>query len=442
MLALALVACGHHNAGTTDANNGGDGGNGTADGNGDGSGSGGGDAGMPAGGMLDPGFGSGGIVTVSSTGADHAYDLAVQPDGKIVVVGDAHEGMLVLRFLDNGALDPAFGTGGRVTIGTTFNFGHGVALQPDGTIVVAGYVDGGTVVRLTATGALDPTFGNAGIATTTPREANDVTVRGDGTLVVCGLTSQGAGTQQYGYVTRLSATGAVDTTFGTNGYSMLTAEAGGGFYRLAIDAQDRIVALGTVYYDYPSGNGDNFMLGRFLADGTPDPGFPNGYQLAGGQQSLAHDLALQPDGQPIEIGETSDFDGDGHLYMLAHRTDTSGVADQSFGPDGDHKWIPYELLNASAQGVTLQPDGAIVVVGEGTVEGSNSDQMWASVARLTSAAMSDGSFGTNGAMRFTVGSLDLHPRATALASSGAIYVTGFESMPTSGTSSVFLARVH
>ena len=122
-------------------------------------------------GSLDGGFGTGGkVLTDFAPGFDRATGVTIQADGKIVVVGsraDASDDSLVEIFIDvaiarydsTGALDPAFGTGGKVVI----NFGQvvdtgsideagGVAIQADCKIVVAGYswdvATGGSVFAL------------------------------------------------------------------------------------------------------------------------------------------------------------------------------------------------------------------------------------------------------------------------------------------------------
>jgi len=100
-------------------------------------------------GTLDTtGFGSPhGYVTTSIGAFDDGFAVAVQPDNKIVVAGNADAGMgdrlALLRYGSNGTLDPGFGTGGIVTrtaSGPSIIAGaFGVLLQPGGEIVVAGY---------------------------------------------------------------------------------------------------------------------------------------------------------------------------------------------------------------------------------------------------------------------------------------------------------------
>jgi uncharacterized delta-60 repeat protein len=98
-------------------------------------------------GTLDPGFGSGGIVTTDFAGAgDGATAIAVQTDGKLVVAGNSFNNsasnfnFVVARYNSNGTLDASFGTGGKATtdVGGRFARAYAVALQGDGRIVVAG----------------------------------------------------------------------------------------------------------------------------------------------------------------------------------------------------------------------------------------------------------------------------------------------------------------
>ena len=102
-------------------------------------------------GDLDTTFGTGGKVTTDfSGGTDQAFAVALQTDGKIVVAGEAKTGysredFALARYHPNGTLDTTFGTGGKVTTdfaGDTDQV-FAVALQPDGKIVVAGEAKAG-----------------------------------------------------------------------------------------------------------------------------------------------------------------------------------------------------------------------------------------------------------------------------------------------------------
>ena len=130
-------------------------------------------------GSLDTGFGSNGIVTTAISGNEYGWAIAQQPDGKLVIAGQAPSqagplGFAVLRYEDKGALDTSFSGDGSVITqltGLTNAEAHSLAVQPDGKILVGGFGINGmgdtdfTVVRYNANGGLDNTFGTNGIAT-------------------------------------------------------------------------------------------------------------------------------------------------------------------------------------------------------------------------------------------------------------------------------------
>ncbi len=90
----------------------------------------------------------------------------------------------LLRFNPDGRLDPSFGTDGRV-FSDAFSAGEGVALQPDGKIVVAGSPK---LTRFRPDGSLDPTFGTNGAIVTF--WARDVAIQPDGKIVVVGMSAR------------------------------------------------------------------------------------------------------------------------------------------------------------------------------------------------------------------------------------------------------------
>jgi len=128
---------------------------------------------LAADGTLDAGFGSGGRVTLVVDAYAIGQSIALQPDGKIVIAGYGSNGVdydvLVVRLAADGSLDPAFGGGTPILtpIGALEDTGRAVAIQSDGKIVVAGNTSAGSVydfavVRYLPDGSLDPAFGTGG----------------------------------------------------------------------------------------------------------------------------------------------------------------------------------------------------------------------------------------------------------------------------------------
>ncbi len=153
----------------------------------------------------------------------------VQPDGKIIVVGFADHGtqqvFAVARYLPNGTLDSTFSNDGRQT--TAFGAGdhraYAVALQPDGKIVVAGdaivnnEIDF-AVARYKPDGALDNTFSVDGKMTTNVGSFFDrayaVAIQPDGKILLGGTLTQSA-SSDFALV-RYQPNGTLDGSFGTS----------------------------------------------------------------------------------------------------------------------------------------------------------------------------------------------------------------------------------
>jgi uncharacterized delta-60 repeat protein len=155
-------------------------------------------------GSLDGTFGAGGIViTASGTGLkDAARAVAIQPDGKIVAVGESRSDVgvpsyfVLVRYGTDGSLDPAFGTGGIVftDFGYSTDLAYAVAIQCDGKIVAAGAVIGYrfALARYKPDGTLDTTFDGDGKVITPVgpmfAEARAVAIQSDGGIVAAGFS--------------------------------------------------------------------------------------------------------------------------------------------------------------------------------------------------------------------------------------------------------------
>src|SRR5262249_44539014 len=134
-------------------------------------------------GSLDQSFGAGGKITTDFFGSnDVAYRIALQPDGKLVLAGltfnpaTSSNDFAMARYKPDGSLDHSFGAGGKQTTDFFggFDYAAGLAIQPDGKIVLAGVAGHGNNVstydfalaRYNQDGSLDHSFGDGGKQTT------------------------------------------------------------------------------------------------------------------------------------------------------------------------------------------------------------------------------------------------------------------------------------
>lgn len=117
-------------------------------------------------GSLDSTFHGDGIMKQTSFFA-WADAMALQPDGKIVLIGDSDGAGIIARYKPNGSLDSAFAMNGVRLIPETYE-GVAVAMKPDGKILAALKAEAGddvvvVLAQLLPNGQLDPAFGDQGL---------------------------------------------------------------------------------------------------------------------------------------------------------------------------------------------------------------------------------------------------------------------------------------
>jgi uncharacterized delta-60 repeat protein len=279
--------------------------------------------------------------------------VVVQPDGKIVVAGSSSNAsnldFLLFRLLADGSLDPEFNYDGTVTtaVGSDDDEALTVVLQKDGKIVAAGYSSNGTdrdfaLVRYNADGSLDMDFGVEGLVVTSVGNSDDeitgIVLRDDGSILIAG------------------------SALGTSG---------------------RVV-----------------VLGRYLADGTLDPGFADdGFSFTGvGDDAQAESIVELDDQRILISGSYSDSTTTG-LMLVGYTAD--GQVDPTFGEDGVA--VPADSATASAgYGMAVRDNGAILVAGSvGEEEKQN-----AALFQFTGTGAVDSDFEDNGVLVTAVSAED------------------------------------
>ena len=333
-------------------------------------------------GSLDTSFGAAGLVTsdVGSGSADEARGVAMQSDGKIVVVGNAVVGrtannqtnfdFALARYNADGSLDTSFGSGGKVT--TDFNGqvdrALAVAIQSDGKIVVAGSagiasgigVDFG-IARYHSDGTLDASFGSGGKVTTDIASGTDiaqnVVLQANGAILVSGVLTIGNSSDLANTgLARYNPNGSLDTTFATAGKLTLPNlrldEA------MTLQGDGKIVIAGSVVVAASR----QFGVMRLDSNGSPDSGFGAGGLATTAfstQDDFGRAVAVQADGRIVVAGQSSNRS---NPDFAVARFAANGTLDPSFGTAGK---LTIDFFGSfdGAENVVMQPDGRIVIGG-------------------------------------------------------------------------------
>ncbi|MEU3605387.1 calcium-binding protein [Streptomyces sp. NPDC035033] len=364
-------------------------------------------------GDLDPAFDGDGRVVTDLGGFAGAQDVLVQPDGKIVTIGDSYSSetsgdFTLTRYNPDGSLDTTFGGDGVVTtdfVGANNDEGRGVALQPDGKIVaVGGSTDWGgngawAAARYLPDGSLDTSFGEGGRVLTeidvdAIETAEAVVVQPDG-KIVAGGSSNGVWS-----LVRWDSSGVPDPAFSGDGRvtTALGPTCCHGVNDLALQADGKIVA---------AGRAAGLTVTRYNPDGGLDTTFDGDGIVTTGAGS-GEGVALQSDGRIVVAGR------DGNAFLVSRFT-TGGAPDPSF--DGDGRVITsFGPEDGGASGVALQSDGRIVAAGH-----YNGDF---ALARYNTGGGLDPDFGGDGRVTTDFGGPDDAAAQVALQADGKIVAAG------------------
>lgn len=326
---------------------------------------------VTASGDFDSFFGTNGIVYVTQNNfnPDYAADIAVQADGKILVLSgtDSPHHFLLLRLNIDGSFDTTFGSGGFATLpanafGGDYSSAQSLAIQPNGKIVVAGYSNNGiksavALARFTSAGALDTTLNTTGKILTdisgSSASASSVLVQPNGKIVV------GCENENFALLIRYNDDGSLDTSFDTDGIAQISPVGDQlVLNKIILQADGKIVGAGRS----TSGINNSIALLRVNSNGSLDTTFDTDGIVTTFSDTLntsAFGLGLQSDGKIVIAGTKSDTD------VILARYFANGSLDTSFNSTGSV--LPF-IINAPASlkrasDLAIQADGKIVAVG-------------------------------------------------------------------------------
>ena len=380
--------------------------------------------------------------------SERASGIALQSDGKIIVVGttkpgtddapDSGNDFAVARINADGTLDGTFGVDGRVTI----DFGgddrcNDVVIAADGRIVVVGsrrtigpLEQDFAVARLNADGTLDNTFSADGMQTVDMLAgaddfANGIAMSGDKIVVAGASGLRAAGTTAFNFaVARLNGDGSLDSDFSGDGRQFVDFRGGGDVAEdVAVDRYGRVVLAGAAG---AADTGDaDFAVARLTAGGnldtffndidTPVPGNGHGRLLLDlGAFESALGLALEPNGADPEIYVAGYAGGvaDRRDFVLV-RLGPEGALDRSFGGGDGIQVTDFDNSDDFGWAVALAENGGAVVAGSSA----------GNFAVTRYLGELDGEFDVDGRQTMDFGGADTG-RAVVLQPNGAVIVAG------------------
>lgn len=346
-------------------------------------------------GSLDTTFGTGGKVTLHiDSGSEHGYDVLVQSDGKIVIVGgDRH--FYAARFNSDGSLDTSFDGDGKVTIdfGSTSGARRAV-LQADGKIVMAGFRNNGAkdffaVARLYVDGTPDTSFDGDGRLTTAfgagSEDAYDLALQSDGKIVVAGRSNNG--TNFDFALTRYNVNGSLDVSFDGDGRVLTDFGAFDQIHSVQIQADGKILVAGKTGANGPLSS--QFALARYNSNGSLDTTFDGDGRVTtnfAGDTDVIYSHQLQADGKILVVG--------GSIYNLSFnvaigRYNSDGSLDLTFDDDGK---VITEIAGtpSTAHDVVLLSASEFMIVGWAQNSATNTRDFL--VARYSSVTVTNPTF--------------------------------------------------
>ncbi len=317
---------------------------------------------------LDTSFNTTGTL-VAGTGS---YDgVAIQPNGQVVVAGIGGSNLVVTRYNANGTVDTTFGS----TLSETSPTFCKLAIDSSGNIDVV--VDSGSSVKLYQ---LSGTDGSTNWSTTltfaTSVVPQGLAIDSNGKIVVAGDSSSGTGI----YIARVTSSGSLDTTFGSSGYVNAPLSGAPSGMSLAFDSSGKILIAGS--------DGGDFSVVRLTSSGSLDTTFntTGEAKVNMGGTDTAYAVSPGPAGTIVAAGVS--IQG-GNNYDALIRLTSAGALDTTFNTTG-------KILGSSGSGtiraILVQTNGEILAGGDAS--SGTAQKVW----MFTPAGAADTAFASGGTL--------------------------------------------
>lgn len=337
-------------------------------------------------GIIDTSFGNLGIALYSNTGQKTPRSIGVQTDGKIIVVGNADNTLLVLRYNNNGTLDANFDTDGilNTTIPITTSIPNSqfvdnkaeLSIQSSGKLLISlTSQDDFGLVQLNSNGSLDTTFGTNGITllnNVNIEKTSFLILKPNGKIVIGGV-SNNVGNTNYKIISNIvSSNGIFESSSYFNTFTSCDRVRS-----LIVQSSGKTLVLSD---SYNTGNGNTQILTRYNTDGSLDLTFG----VNGIIENLFADLNLfqQPDGKFLICN-----------YYEIQRYSVDGILDTTFGNNGSTEFIlqnpnPVDIID----NIVITSDSKILLA----IDYLQGNKISFGVLKLNSNGSIDTTFGVNG----------------------------------------------
>jgi uncharacterized delta-60 repeat protein len=395
-------------------------------------------------GTLDTTFGSDGITSVGMFGTVEGGELAIQADGKIIVLNTLTEGLInyaaIFKFNNNGSRDTTFGTQGslRLTLGRLESY-RSLAVQADNKIVIAGEVFSiptrydFSCIRFNPDGSLDSSFDTDGKVTIVlgARDDNvsDLKIQADGKIILAGTSEQPPSNYEF-TILRYNANGSLDTTFDGDGIVITQRPTADVLFSMSLQSNGKIIAFGKL--------NSIVVVARYNADGSPDNTFDSDGIVGdtfGANNNIVVSGESQSDGKPIVIGMMSSAPDVNRFDFALMRFNVDGGIDTSYDTDG--KVITKEMGSyGDLTSVLYQPDGKIITAGYFF----NGDKFGNCLFRYNSDGTLDSTFDGDGKVITSIPQRTLVIYTAALLPDGKIITAGSTFAVGDGNNSFMIAR--
>lgn len=312
---------------------------------------------LDANGVVDPDF------DVAFQGGTSLFAATDQPDGKLLIAGSfttintvSRRGLA--RLNADWTLDTSFDPGTGIN---GFNSIRDLALQPDGRIVIVGNFtdyDGNAadgIARINADGSFDPSFLPGVVGSGSLQR---VAVQADGTLLVCASASTTYNGVSVGYLFRLNSDGTLD-----DGWQDGTGPDGV-VQDLAVEASGHVVIVG----DFTAvNNTPRVRIARLQPDGQLDLAF----QPGAGSNAILQAVTLAPSGNLLIAGELTAYDGVGRNRIArivnditsAVPTKPTSTSGHAYALDADRFFVPIPAASGTVRIDVLDATGRTVAAG-------------------------------------------------------------------------------